>query len=535
MDFSKYDKRKLLLLLIFSLLVVQTVAAQNLADMLGNIPAFEGLSAERVEELYDDFWWLWDAIIYTIILGVGLRFGAAQSKVFGEKGGMVGTVIALVLAFAAVFAENQFGFNLKKFAPLALAIALFAIAYFLWNTIKGMNLGKGSRIVFALLFLGMYGLTSDFLKGLREMTGSYLTWIPSIMDILAAVFVIMLLIELWNLVSGAWKSGGGGGGGGFFGRRVNEGNEGETRRDVQVSEQEAQQIANVELYEKKLDQFAKRLGKKEIGDERQFEQDIGNAITLAGEAENAEAKAEEIMQGVQAGRYGKDAMNGVESLRKKYKDAVEKMFNRVRAAVAFARAQRQAMIAEWNETLAAAKADMRVRGLVANLSKIVGTDKDRFLNNHNLTGQGQVKQDVEALFKAIGEFQLLENEKRQVFGPQEQQALRALIAETNKEIMDLNDLLTRMEALKKTGNLRKEELYQIKQHLTALLEMSKVKQHGIQRAQDILNRVRNVDNKIRQVAVVYQRLLPQLQRLVLTPRTPAKNAANQQLMRTFRI
>lgn len=209
MDFSKYDKRKLLLLLVFSLLVVQTVAAQNFAEMLENIPVLQGLTGDRIEKLYDDFWWLWDFAVYALILSTALKMGA--QKALGDNAGKMGGIFAIVLSIGAVIAENQIGFNLKEFAALALAIGIFAFGLYMWRIVKGMGLGERGRLIMGILYLTIYALISPRLKGLRDAIGS-MNWIISVADILAAVFVVLVVIDLISFVKGL-KGGGGGDGG----------------------------------------------------------------------------------------------------------------------------------------------------------------------------------------------------------------------------------------------------------------------------------------------------------------------------------
>ncbi len=210
MDFSKYDKRKLLLLLLFSLFTAQAVAAQNFADMLENIPVLKDLTGARIEKLYDDFWWLWDFVVYALILSTALKMGA--QKALGDNAGKMGSIFAIVLSIGAVIAENQIGFNLKEFGPLALAIGIFAFGLYLWRIVKGMGLGERGRLIMGILYLTIYALISPRLKGLRDAIGS-MNWIISVADILAAVFVVLVVIDLFNFVKGLRGGGGGGSGG----------------------------------------------------------------------------------------------------------------------------------------------------------------------------------------------------------------------------------------------------------------------------------------------------------------------------------
>ena len=103
MAFGWLDKKTFVLLLLFSLVAAQAVAAQNIADTLSNIPVLNGIDGARLEQLYDDFWWLWDLIVYSSILGIGLKAGAKKSGAFGEGGGKnLAMILAIVLGVAAV-------------------------------------------------------------------------------------------------------------------------------------------------------------------------------------------------------------------------------------------------------------------------------------------------------------------------------------------------------------------------------------------------------------------------------------------------
>ncbi|MEK6854103.1 MAG: hypothetical protein AABX60_02095, partial [Nanoarchaeota archaeon] len=156
MDFGKFDKRKLLLLLIFSLLVVQTVAAQNLADTFENMAVLKGLDGARLQTFYNNYWWLVDMIVYSLILGYAIRFGLAKSQAFGDQGNKLGLVIAIVFAVMAVLFEQQTGFRLGNFGPLAFGLGILFIGYAVWKAVGGMGLGENGRVVFALLFLFIY-------------------------------------------------------------------------------------------------------------------------------------------------------------------------------------------------------------------------------------------------------------------------------------------------------------------------------------------------------------------------------------------
>ena len=152
MNFGKYDKKKLLLLLLFSLITVQTVAAQqtNILDTLSNNAALQGLTGARFAEFYDKYWWLVDLIIYSLILGYAIKFGLNRSGAFGNQGTKLGTVLSIVFAIFAVIFEQQQGFRLGHFGPLAFGIGILVIGFAIWKAVGGMGLGENSKVVGAL-------------------------------------------------------------------------------------------------------------------------------------------------------------------------------------------------------------------------------------------------------------------------------------------------------------------------------------------------------------------------------------------------
>ncbi|MEK6853903.1 MAG: hypothetical protein AABX60_01090, partial [Nanoarchaeota archaeon] len=302
---------------------------------------------------------------------------------------------------------------------------------------------------------------------------------------------------------------GGGGGGGLFGGGGGGGQRDERahRQAERIGEAEAGQIANVEQYESRLDEYARSLGRAEIRDEQQFKTALQSAILLAEEAEKVEMEMENIMQQVEAGQYGDKTRKQVKDLRGKYGDVVDKLFKRVQAAEQWAKMERQQLLTELKALLAASQADQRIRTIESKLNFILKTDKtdphNNFSSNHGLNAQSA--SDIKKLREIAKELGQLENDKAAILIPAEQQ-LTGLANATNIEIKDLDKIMTDMTSLRRLGQLRRPQLNAVVQQLNALLQMSGAKQHGIQKAQDMLKRVRNVDNRIREAAIMYKRL-----------------------------
>ena len=295
MAFGWLDKKTFVLLLLFSLVAAQAVAAQNIADTLSNIPVLNGIDGARLEQLYDDFWWLWDLIVYSSILGIGLKAGAMKSGAFVEGGGKnLAMILAIVLGVAAVISENAIVFNLKAFGPLALTIALFMLGLYLWQMVGNMGLGKNSRIVFSLLFIAIYSLTSKHLEGLRNAIG-YMNLIPSVLDILFAVFIVLLAIDVFSLIKGLFGKGGGGGPSGWF---SGFGDSQERKKEEAAETGEKAQETNEEKEEKKISALIDRVSgieKRNYKDTDRITKDVDELIKLL-ESNKRDQKVVEAIQ-----------------------------------------------------------------------------------------------------------------------------------------------------------------------------------------------------------------------------------------------
>ncbi len=217
-DFREYDNRKLLLLLLFSLIAVETVVAQqtNILDTLSNNSALQGITGARFADFYEKYWWLVDLIVYSLILGYAIKFGLKNSNAFGNQGDKLGTVVAIVFAIFAVIFEQQQGFRLGHFGPLAFGIGILVIGFAIWKAVGGMGLGENGKVVGALLYLFIYGLIAKYFQPLRERQ-DWSNLIPAFLDILAVVMFVLLIIGVISLVRNLGGGGGSGGRGGLFG------------------------------------------------------------------------------------------------------------------------------------------------------------------------------------------------------------------------------------------------------------------------------------------------------------------------------
>lgn len=497
MKFTPKKSVLLLLTIIFLLLAVQVVSA---ASQSGNIfDSFKNIFGSDFGQLYKDNWWIVDLIVYLFFFGYIGKL--ALGTQFQGKGGSIGIIFGVALAIALVVFEAKTGFQLGNLGPYAMAVLVLALAFITWKFFHGLGMGKGGAAAFAVVVI--YGtlatVASPLLKALRDSDNSTIQMFASIIDLLLLIAVIAVAWNGFSFVFRLFK-------GGESTRGLREAFTGEERAHRQaerIGEAEAGQIANVEQYESRLDEFARKLGKAEIKDEKQFREELQKAIQLAEEAESVEIELEAVMQEIQQGKYGDKARKQVDDLRKKYADYVNKLFKRVQDAERFARRQRQELQTELKELLAASQADQRVHTMVGNLSMVLGNDRARFISDHNLTGQ--VKADIEKLDATIKQFQQLEQQKAQVLRPAERE-INALSGETDKEIMDLDNIMAEMRSLARLGQLRKPQLYAIVQQLKALLQMGGAKQHGIQQAQDIINRVRQTDKVLKQTALLYRKL-----------------------------
>ncbi|MBI2580432.1 hypothetical protein HYV85_01350 [Candidatus Woesearchaeota archaeon] len=516
MNFNRLNKKQLLLLLVFSLVLVQVASAANIFEQA--FEPFKGLSPD----FYDNNWWWLDLLAYAFFF-ISIGQFALKGKMGDEKG-RLGIVVGSILAGSLIVYELRTGARLANLAPLALFLLSFVLGALVYNFAKGMGADKVPAFSFGFLttytFISMHG--SEVMKSLEVMAQN-----NSGASLLLSVFKIGLPIAAIGLIYSIVKGIKHMFSGGFMGNMKGEQDLLEKGKETaaeqfhkkfgRVEEAEAGQIANVEQYETRLDEFAKRLGKGEIKDEQQFRDELQKAIKLAEEAEKVEMELETIMQQVQAGQYSEKTRGQVDDLRKKYSEHVNSVFKRVQAADRFARDERQQLLTEIKDTLAALQTNNRVEKIGGDLTFLLSNDINRFINDHKAGLNAQAESDIRELKKVAEEFKQLESDKKAMLLSVEQQ-LKALEGATNTEINDLGNIMAEMRSLAKMGQLRRPQLNSIVQQLNSLLQMGSAKQHGIPPVQDLLKRIRNVDDRIKKAAIMYKRLENVLMNLTVKKR-----------------
>ncbi|MBI3036486.1 hypothetical protein HYY73_01865 [Candidatus Woesearchaeota archaeon] len=512
MNFNRLNKKQLLLLLVFSLVLAQVVNAENVFEQA--FQSFGTLSPD----FYDKHWWWLDLIAYAFLF-IGIGQFALKGKMGDEKG-KLGIIVGAILAASLIVYELKTGFRLANLMPLALFLLAFVVGALVYHFATGM--GASKVFAFSFAYLSTYAIivihAGEIIASLESIKGS-----NGAAGLLLGALRIGLIVAAIGLIYSVIKGVGSLFSGGFFGERgdlesglgaagraagnlpgINR-----VRANVNKSEEDATQMINIENYEKKLDQFARMLGKGEIRDVQQFEGELQDAIKLAEEIAATETELEQLAREVQAGQAGyTDATkNKIQDLRNRYGGLIKKLFGRVEAAHAFAMRERQEFIAELNDIIKAAQADSRVNAFISSLARMLGADKkavSQFLKDNNF--KGKVAADINMLFSEMQTFNQLEESKKKVLAPQVP-FLRQLIQETNGEIRELDYILANMRALDKSGGLRRPQLEQLKVILGKLLGMAQRKQHAIQQSEDILAKVRATDQKLAQIMTIYKRLL----------------------------
>ncbi|MBI2143903.1 hypothetical protein HYU17_02000 [Candidatus Woesearchaeota archaeon] len=504
MNFGRLNKKQLLLLLLFSIITVQAVAAANVFDT-----SFKMLEGFDGEGFYNKHWFWLDMTAYLFLFIIISRM--ALQKQFEGQGSKLGIVVGAILAVALAVYESRAGWNLGSLGPFAGLFVAFIFGALIFKFASGMGAHKVPAFSFA--YLGTYALlnflANDLINTLKSLAETSENPAAGFLVLgLNIGFIIATIGLLYSIIKGVGHLFSGG----FFGKQDFEKGLAEKGKDTAAAvkdhfkktEEDVRQIGNVEQYETKLDDFAKRLGRAEIKDVQQFKESIQNAIGLAEELERVEIELEKVMAQVKGGQLNPATESKVKELREKYQQYVGKLFSRVQAADTFAKMERQALIQEVNDLIKNSQEDARILKIVGQVSLVIGSDRNRFIATHSLTGQ--VKKDVEMIDKEIKDFERLEQDKRNILLPAVRQ-LEAIADQTKQEITSLDNLLINMKALAKRGQLWRPQLNDVVTHLNSLLKMAQVQQPGIQQSQDILKRVNSLDQKLRSVLQVFDKLL----------------------------
>src|SRR3989338_7734885 len=154
MDFGKYDKRKLLLLLVFSLVLVQVVSAANVFEQA--FEPFKGLSPD----FYDNNWWWLDLLAYAFFF-ISVGQFALKGKMGDEKG-RLGIIVGSILAGSMIIYElRNPSVRLANLMPLALFLLSFVLGALVYNFAKGMGASKVPAFSFGFLttytFVSIHG------------------------------------------------------------------------------------------------------------------------------------------------------------------------------------------------------------------------------------------------------------------------------------------------------------------------------------------------------------------------------------------
>src|SRR3989338_1986040 len=194
MSIDRFNKKQLVLLLIFSLIVVHGVAAANVFD--DAFQSFGNLSPD----FYDNHWWWLDLAAYAFFFIAVCQF-ALKGKMGDEKG-KLGIIVGAVLAGTLVIYELRSGTRLANLAPLALFLISFVLGAVVYNFAKGMGASQITAFSFGFLttdiFLFVQGATliaslesmKDNNAGVAILLGAFKLGLP-----LAAVGVIYTMIK----------------------------------------------------------------------------------------------------------------------------------------------------------------------------------------------------------------------------------------------------------------------------------------------------------------------------------------------------
>lgn len=188
--------RKRYLLLIVVLLAAvfasQATAQGNLLDLV-----FEPFKGFDLAKAYEDYSQVIDFFLYLIIF-IGIA-KVTLGRLFSGRGGKAVTIgMGLVLALSLSIMEAQMNFNLKAFGPIAAFIFILLVGASLFLAIKhtGFGISGSASVAFVIMYISFSAVTPNVYN-----------WLTSKMPLIRIVFIIALIMAVWQLISSIWPRG----------------------------------------------------------------------------------------------------------------------------------------------------------------------------------------------------------------------------------------------------------------------------------------------------------------------------------------
>lgn len=127
--------------------------------------ALSPLKYLNISELYSEFSTFIDFFIYLIIF-TGLARFVFERRFPGKGGKLVMAGVGLILSLALTVTEDQLGFTLKSFGPIAGMIIVLLVGMMLYHIISktGMSFFYSGSIVLIIIYFGMRSVTPSFIE-----------------------------------------------------------------------------------------------------------------------------------------------------------------------------------------------------------------------------------------------------------------------------------------------------------------------------------------------------------------------------------
>jgi hypothetical protein len=212
------DKKRTLLFLILGISIAAIFASAAYAANGQQQGALEALlksfGGRDLGALYNDYSAFIDMIIY-LILFIGLTEWTLKNKLgYGNKGRTVTAGLGIILAVGLALYEQQAGFNLMSFGPIAMAIVIALMAIAFYEGLKEFGVSKVKAICFA--YIGAYaGLAAtgviDRLLSFSSAGSASIGFLAAIAMLIFYICLVVLGISTFLSVKG-WFPGGTGGG-----------------------------------------------------------------------------------------------------------------------------------------------------------------------------------------------------------------------------------------------------------------------------------------------------------------------------------
>ncbi|MCX6707132.1 MAG: hypothetical protein NT001_03245 [Candidatus Woesearchaeota archaeon] len=187
--------KKRMYIVLFSLILLSLFAATVSAALLD--PVLSTLDKINIVGTYGKYGFIIDTILYFVIL-----IGAAQAGLgerFKDQKSIV-VAVGIALAIGAAIGEQRTGFRLGNFWPLALLMAILAIAFGVYGYFKKIS-GTQNRgfamLGFAFLFFYIQSAIPGLASQFANSTNDYVKLIWSVVTIIA---IVCILWGIWKLI-----------------------------------------------------------------------------------------------------------------------------------------------------------------------------------------------------------------------------------------------------------------------------------------------------------------------------------------------